>query len=42
MLGYLGLPDADDRVEAVDASKHIAHGVDHGRYGVDGGVIEEQ
>ena len=40
-LIYL-LPDTDNRVEAVDAGKDVAHGVDHGRNGVDGRVIEQQ
>ena len=36
------VPDTDNRVKAVDAGKHVAHGVDHCRNGVDGRVVEEQ
>ena len=40
-LIYL-LPNTDNRLEAVDAGDHVAHGVDHCRNGVDGRVVEEQ
>ena len=35
-------PDTGDGFEAVNAGKHVAHRVDQGRNGVDGGVIEQE